>query len=207
MPLSGKLEKLTQGSNNQSSRRHFLKTTLSLPLAAAPAVMTQSASAGDAPASAATAALLPRRHRHCLVHGHPLFRLGGLDCYLGGKSEKIFGAWLAKYPERRKEIFFVSKDYPRRGPGQMLEMIDRRLDACGTTKTRPEWLPASLPKSPETMRTIRPLPASIARWAGRADRPVPPPHNRIRPVPAGPLPATGGKPSGPVPGRRNCGDT
>ena len=54
------------------------------------------------------------------------------DCYLGGKSEKIFGAWLAKYPERRKEIFLVSKDHPHKGPQQMLEMIDRRLDACGT---------------------------------------------------------------------------
>ena len=54
------------------------------------------------------------------------------DCYLGGKSEKIFGAWLAKYPERRQEIFLVSKDHPHQGPKQMLEMIDRRLDACGT---------------------------------------------------------------------------
>jgi len=54
------------------------------------------------------------------------------DCYLGGNSEKIFGAWLAKYPERRKEIFLVSKDHPHKGPQQMLEMIDRRLDACGT---------------------------------------------------------------------------
>jgi len=54
------------------------------------------------------------------------------DCYLGGKSDKIFGAWLAKYPERRKEIFLVSKDHPHQGPKQLLEMIDRRLDACGT---------------------------------------------------------------------------
>src|SRR5690242_6465110 len=54
------------------------------------------------------------------------------DCYLGGRSEKIFGQWIAKYPERRKEIFLVSKDHPRQGPKQMLEMIDRRLEACGT---------------------------------------------------------------------------
>ena len=55
------------------------------------------------------------------------------DCYLKGKSEGIFGAWLAKYPERRKEIFLVSKDHPHQGPEQLLEMIDKRLAACGTT--------------------------------------------------------------------------
>jgi len=54
------------------------------------------------------------------------------DCYLGGRSEKIMAEWLAKYPERRKEIFLVSKDHPRGGPEQLLEMIDRRLAACGT---------------------------------------------------------------------------
>jgi hypothetical protein len=55
------------------------------------------------------------------------------DCYIKGKSEKIFAQWLAKYPERRKEIFLVSKDHPHQGPEQLLEMIDRRLAACGTT--------------------------------------------------------------------------
>jgi hypothetical protein len=146
-----------QGNNNQSSRRHFLKTTLTLPvaLAAAPAMMTQSMSAGDAPASAATAAPLPKRQLGKNGPQATMLCLGGMmsalspdyidiawsmgiryfdtaDCYLGGNSEKIFGAWLAKYPERRKEIFLVSKDHPHQGPKQLLEMIDRRLDACGT---------------------------------------------------------------------------
>ena len=52
------------------------------------------------------------------------------DCYINGQSEKIFAQWLAKYPERRKEIFLVSKDHPHKGPEQLLEMIDtpaRRL--------------------------------------------------------------------------------
>jgi len=53
--------------------------------------------------------------------------------YLNGKSEPIYGQWLAKYPERRKEIFLVSKDHPSQGPEQLLQMIDRRLAACGTT--------------------------------------------------------------------------
>jgi uncharacterized protein len=146
-----------QRSNNQSSRRHFLKTTMTVPmaLAAAPALMTQSMSAGAAPASAATAAPLPKRQMGRSGPPATMLCLGGMeqalspdyidiswsmgiryfdtaDCYLGGNSEKILGAWLAKYPERRKEIFLVSKDHPHQGPKQLLEMIDRRLNACGT---------------------------------------------------------------------------
>lgn len=54
------------------------------------------------------------------------------DCYMKGKSEQIFGEWLAKYPERRSELFLVSKDHPKQGPKQLLEMIDRRLENLGT---------------------------------------------------------------------------
>ena len=146
-----------QGNYNQSSRRHFLKTTLTLPvaLAAVPAAMTQSALAADAPAPAAASAVLPRRQLGKSGPQVTMLCMGGMeqalspqyidiawsmgiryfdsaDCYIGGKSEKIFGAWLAKYPERRQEIFLVSKDHPHQGPKQLLEMIDRRLDACGT---------------------------------------------------------------------------
>jgi uncharacterized protein len=142
----------------QTSRRHFLKTSLALPaaLAAAPAVMTQTISAADAPAPAATAAApLPSRPLGRNGRAATLLCLGGMeqalspdyidiawsmgirffdsaDCYLKGKSEKIFGQWIAKYPERRKEMFLVSKDHPHQGPKQLLEMIDRRLEACGT---------------------------------------------------------------------------
>jgi predicted aldo/keto reductase-like oxidoreductase len=54
------------------------------------------------------------------------------DCYIQGQSEKRLGEWLAKYPERRKECFIVSKDHPHQGPQQMLQMIDTRLAAIGT---------------------------------------------------------------------------
>jgi len=54
------------------------------------------------------------------------------DCYIHGQSEKIIGQWLAKYPERRKDIFLVSKDHPHQGPEQLLTMIDTRLAALGT---------------------------------------------------------------------------
>jgi predicted aldo/keto reductase-like oxidoreductase len=55
------------------------------------------------------------------------------DCYLHGQSEKIVGQWLAKYPERRKEIFLVSKDHPHGGTEPLLTMIDKRLAALGTS--------------------------------------------------------------------------
>ncbi|MGA2179902.1 MAG: aldo/keto reductase [Verrucomicrobiota bacterium] len=145
-----------QGNNNQSSRRHFLKTTLTLPvaLAAAPAIMTQTVSAGDTPAAPAAVAPLPKRQLGkngpqvtmlCMGGMPPALSPQYLDIawangiryfdtaasYLNGNSEKIFAQWLAKYPERRKDIFLVSKDHPRQAE-QMVEMVDRRLNACGT---------------------------------------------------------------------------
>jgi predicted aldo/keto reductase-like oxidoreductase len=139
-----------------TSRRNFLKSSLTLPvaLAAAPSLLTQSAVAADAPAPAAGTPL-PRRQVGKNGPQVTMLCLGGMmaaldvdyidvawsmgiryfdtaDCYKGGQSEKIFSKWLAKYPERRKEIFLVSKDHPRKGPEQLLEMIDKRLAACGT---------------------------------------------------------------------------
>lgn len=138
--------------NLSSSRRNFLKSTLAVPvaLAAAPTLFVPALSAAPASAEA-----LPRRQLG--KNGPPvtMLCLGGMmaalnvdyidiawsmgiryfdtaDCYKGGQSEKIFAQWIAKYPERRKEIFLVSKDHPKKGPEQLLTMIDKRLAACGT---------------------------------------------------------------------------
>ncbi len=143
---------------NQSatSRRNFLKSTFALPaaLAAAPSLLTSSAFAADAPAAATD--VLPRRQLGKSGPQVTMLCLGGMmtalspdyldiawsmgiryfdtaDCYIHGQSEKIIAQWLAKYPERRKEIFLVSKDHPHAGPEQLLTMIDKRLAACGTT--------------------------------------------------------------------------
>ena len=141
--------------NNNSfsaSRRNFLKSTLTLPvaLAAAPSLFTQTAFA--APSSAA----LPRRQLGKNGPQVTMLNMGGMmaamspdyldiawsmgiryfdtaDCYIKGQSEKIIAKWLAKYPERRKEIFLVSKDHPKQGPEQLLTMIDKRLAALGTS--------------------------------------------------------------------------
>ena len=140
-----------------TSRRNFLKSTLTLPvvLAAAPGLVTQSAFAADAPASA-TPDALPRRQLGKNGPQVTMLCMGGMmaalspdyldiawsmgiryfdtaDCYMRGKSEQIVGKWLAKYPERRKEIFLVSKDHPHQGPEEMLKMIDTRLANIGST--------------------------------------------------------------------------
>ena len=142
-----------------TSRRAFLKSTMTLPvaLAVAPSLLAQSAFAADASTSEpASADVLPKRQLGKNGPQVTMLSMGGMMAalsvdyidiawsmgiryfdtssdYLKGKSEPIFAQWLAKYPERRKEIFLVSKDSPRTGPEQMLEMIDTRLAACGTT--------------------------------------------------------------------------
>lgn len=142
-------------NNTRTSRRSFLKSSLTVPvaLAAAPSLLAESAPA-PAPATDASTPL-PRRQLGKNGPAVTMISLGGMmaaltpqyldiawsmgiryfdtaDCYKNGQSEKIIAKWLAKYPERRKEIFLVSKDHPRKGPEQLLEMIDRRLEACGT---------------------------------------------------------------------------
>lgn len=156
-----------QSNHSKSSRRHFLQSTLTIPvaLAAAPAGLASLASAADAPAAPAekpaekpaakeASGPLPMRKMGKTDRKVTMLNIGGMekaltpayldiawnsgiryfdtaDCYLGGRSEKIVGEWLAKYPERREELFLVTKDHPKQGPKQLLEMIDRRLEACG----------------------------------------------------------------------------
>lgn len=53
--------------------------------------------------------------------------------YGNGNDELKVAAWLEKYPERRKELFLVTKDHPRQGPEQLLDLVDRRLERCKTS--------------------------------------------------------------------------
>lgn len=53
--------------------------------------------------------------------------------YGNGNDELKVAQWLTKYPERRKDLFLVSKDHPRQKPEQLLEMIDRRLERLKTS--------------------------------------------------------------------------
>jgi len=139
--------------SNDTSRRHFLKTALAVPVAMTlgSGVHAQTV----APAATSEGGALPKRKLGRNGPEVTLISLGGMmaalspeyldiawsmgiryfdtaDCYLKGKSEKIIAEWLAKYPERRKELFLVSKDHPKNGPEDLLGMIDARLAACGT---------------------------------------------------------------------------
>jgi uncharacterized protein len=46
-------------------------------------------------------------------------------------TERYFKRWFEQMPEVRKEIFLITKDMPL-VPGQMLKMVDERLEALGT---------------------------------------------------------------------------
>jgi hypothetical protein len=145
--------------DSSTSRRNFLKTALTIPaaLAAGPALLTASAETVTTPAVSSPGASVPLPMRNLGRNGPKvtMISLGGMmgaynpdyldiawsmgiryfdtaDCYIGGQSEHRLGAWLAKYPERRKECFIVSKDHPHQGPQQLLQMIDTRLAAIGT---------------------------------------------------------------------------
>lgn len=142
--------------DHSTSRRNFLKTALALPAALAAGAPMLSASADtSADATSQQSAPLPMRTLGRSGRKVTMVSLGAdmpaytpefidiaysmgiryfdnADCYIGGQSERRLGAWLAKYPERRKEIFLVSKDHPHQGPQQMLQMIDTRLAALGT---------------------------------------------------------------------------
>ncbi len=144
--------------HHDASRRSFLKSAIALPvtLATTPAVLTAATANDPTPSTGASAPLdaLPRRQLGKNGPKVTMLNMGGMmaamspqyldtawsmgiryfdnaDCYVGGKSETFVAKWLAKYPERRKEVFLTSKDHPHKGPAQLLEMIDRRLAACG----------------------------------------------------------------------------
>jgi predicted aldo/keto reductase-like oxidoreductase len=179
--------------NSMTSRRDFLKSSMALPFAMAlPVSMTvRGLLAADASTASDT---LPKRKLGKNGPDVTMLSMGGMmaamspdyldiawsmgiryfdtaDCYLKGQSEKIVGQWLAKYPERRKEIFLVSKDHPHQGPAQMLEMVDKRLAALGTPYLDAfyihgigpkEYGPGSLdwPKSDEFKKTAEALKSS-----------------------------------------------
>jgi hypothetical protein len=143
------------------TRRNFLRTALAAPvgvaLAAPFAVRADEPATPTTPAPApATAPPVPTRKLgrngpsvSMLIFGGdvPAYSPEYLDIawsmgiryfdtasmYGNGQDELKVGQWLTKYPERRKDLFLVSKDHPRQGPEQMLTMIDRRLARCNTT--------------------------------------------------------------------------
>ena len=142
-------------NHNAFSRRNFLKTAVTAPLGVA---LSSTALAETASAASANGAAAPLPKRKLGKNGPEVSMLsfGGdmaayspehLDIgwslgiryfdtasqYGGGNDEHKVAQWLTKYPERRKDLFLVSKDHPRNGPEDLLEQIDRRLERCQTS--------------------------------------------------------------------------
>jgi uncharacterized protein len=141
-----------------TNRRDFLKTGIGISSlialgGAAPGLVRGESSEGDAPGPAQR--VLPKRKLGKNGPEVTILNLGGMmaahnpqyldvawqlgiryfdtaDCYKGGKSEEDIGTWITKYPERRKELFLVTKDHPRKGPSQLIEQLDRRLEKLRT---------------------------------------------------------------------------
>jgi aryl-alcohol dehydrogenase-like predicted oxidoreductase len=137
-------------SKHTTSRRNFLKSSVILP--AAVAGMPVAAVAGSA--AGAEPDPLPMRKLGKNGPMVTMLNIGGMmsahnpqyldlawqmgiryfdtaDCYRKGQSEKDVGEWVRKYPERRKEVFIVTKDHPNKNPEQLLTMIDERLENMG----------------------------------------------------------------------------
>lgn len=133
-----------------TSRRNFLKSSVAIPaaLTAIPAAAHAKDKSPDEPAA------LPMRKLGKNGPEVTILNLGGMmsahnpqyidlawkmgiryfdtaDCYKKGKSEQDVGAWVRRYPGRRKDAFIVTKDHPKKGPEQLLTMIDDRLGNIG----------------------------------------------------------------------------
>ncbi len=136
------------------TRRNFLRSALLAPVGVAWAPSFP-AKAEDPPKQAAAATPVPTRKLgkngpdvSMLIFGGdmPAYSPEFLDLgwsmgiryfdtaaqYGGGNDETKVAQWLAQYPERRKDLFLVSKDHPKAGPEQLLELVDRRLERCQT---------------------------------------------------------------------------
>jgi aryl-alcohol dehydrogenase-like predicted oxidoreductase len=134
---------------SEPSRRSFLKSSIALPaaMAALPA-SAMAADKEDAPAA------LPMRKLGKNGPMVTMLNLGGMmsahnarylelawrmgiryfdtaDCYKNGKSEQDVGEWVKRNPALRKDAFIVTKDHPKKGPEQLLTMIDKRLENMG----------------------------------------------------------------------------
>jgi len=142
------------------TRRNFLRRAMIAPVGVAlgPTLAAHAEDAAQPPATAAAAGSPPVPTRKLGRNGPevsmlilggdlPAYSVEHLDIgwslgiryfdtaslYGNGNDELKVAEWLTKYPERRKELFLVSKDHPREGPAQLLEQIDRRLERCKTS--------------------------------------------------------------------------
>ena len=122
--------------NNHPSRRTFIKSALAVPaaLAMAPSFGLTASAESTTPSTPLPTRQLGKGGRHVTM-----VSLGGMmnayspeyldmawsmgiryfdnaDCYIGKQSEHRLGAWLAKYPERRKRMLHCFQGSSPPGP-------------------------------------------------------------------------------------------
>jgi aryl-alcohol dehydrogenase-like predicted oxidoreductase len=137
------------------SRRHFIQTGLASTLVLGTGGVAKATEAVES--SGESKAMLPVPTRPLGRSGVdvPMISLGGgmgahspqylesawasgiryfdtAQCYLDGRSEKHIGTFLKHRPERRKDLFLVTKCHPYDTPRQMLTMIDDSLKTMNT---------------------------------------------------------------------------
>ena len=81
------------------------------------------------------------------------------DCYGGGRSEEGIGKFFAKQPERRKEIFLVSKSCARE-PDEVGKLLQRSLERMKT-----DYIDLYFLHGVETPKELK---DELARWAEQA---------------------------------------
>ncbi|MEJ5364267.1 MAG: aldo/keto reductase [Desulfosoma sp.] len=81
------------------------------------------------------------------------------DCYGGGRSEEGIGAFFARFPETRKEIFLVTKS-DARDPAGMTKLLHRSLDRMKT-----DWIDLYFLHGVDS---IGELTDDVRRWAEQA---------------------------------------
>jgi predicted aldo/keto reductase-like oxidoreductase len=141
--------------NQPTSRRRFLQTSLAVPAALSVLGGTAATSTAADTDFPLLAGALPTRKLGRNGPEVTILNIGGMmsahspqyldiawkmgiryfdtaKVYINGQSEQHVAGWLKRYPERRKELFLVSKEPAGKGPEQMLASIDERLEACGT---------------------------------------------------------------------------
>jgi len=81
------------------------------------------------------------------------------DCYGGGRSEEGIGAFFARFPETRKEVFLVTKS-DARDPAGMTKLLHRSLDRMKT-----DWIDLYFLHGVDS---IAELSDEVRRWAKQA---------------------------------------